>query len=188
MISPQKHRNHIGNPEFVAGDGSSPSPCALCLGGEDLCETNPISSSLTETRTANCAKQSQTWAGWDIGGDGPSGRPGPPSAKRAKRTQLEMSLELKVSSVTQEKRTGYPSMSLFYHSTIPVRWQLCETKPILGGACPQRSEGMPMPQGCPTVRCDHPAGRPIPSSYPRRSCLYWVATGNRTTAMERGRL
>jgi hypothetical protein len=33
-----------------------------------LCETKPISTSLAETRRPNCAKQSQTWAAWDIWG------------------------------------------------------------------------------------------------------------------------
>jgi len=42
MISPQRHRDRRDNSHLVSGDGPAPSPCPLCLGGEDLCKTNPI--------------------------------------------------------------------------------------------------------------------------------------------------
>jgi hypothetical protein len=42
VISPQRHQVRTDNSQGVSGDGFSPSPGPLCLGGEDLCETNPI--------------------------------------------------------------------------------------------------------------------------------------------------
>jgi hypothetical protein len=42
MISPQRHRDHRENSQFVAGDGRAPSPCPLCLGGANSCKTKPI--------------------------------------------------------------------------------------------------------------------------------------------------
>jgi len=73
--------------------------------------------------------------------------------------------------------------------TNPIWWgQMCETKPIAGrsagvrGVCgaEQSQFGRPPPAAM--------TGRLTVSSHLRWSRLYWVATGNRRTAMERGRL
>ncbi len=66
----------------------------------------------THTRT-NYAKQSQ----FPLRADPEIGVPGD---KRAKQSQFG--------------RTGYPSIPLFHHSSIPIRCWSCETKPIPRGA------------------------------------------------------
>jgi len=117
MISPQRHRDNRVNPEFVAGDRSSPSPGVLCLGGEDLCETNPISSSLTETRTTNCAKRSQTWAGWNIWGTAhPEGR-GRPARDVRNEPNWRRVWSLKCYTGEADRISQHPAILSLHHSS-----------------------------------------------------------------------
>jgi hypothetical protein len=55
-------RKACGPPPGLAGLAVQTNP----IGRSRSCKTKPISSTLTPTRGRNWAKQSQTWAGWDI--------------------------------------------------------------------------------------------------------------------------
>ncbi len=114
MISPQRHRDHREDSQFVAGDGRAPSPCPLCLGGANLRKTNPNSrlriSDFGLRIGGNRVKQSQFRRGragrgpegrwtrgqmrqtnpiWPEGpGTGKGGRQSPPGHDGAKQTQF----------------------------------------------------------------------------------------------------
>jgi hypothetical protein len=147
-----------------------------------LCETNPIWPGLGTTRSP-VGERCETNpipgdAGWD-GGGGTKGRGG----NRAKQTQSRRSAraaEGRMCKTNPITRSGAPrrcrgvgrrDTPLFHYSIIP---------PFQSDAdCAKRTQfAAPTP-------CDEGLAR---SSYLRWSRLYWVVTGNRRTAMERGQL
>jgi hypothetical protein len=69
----------------------------------------PNSEEGTGRGRGDCAKQSQTWAGWDIWRMACQG-----GANRAKQSQFASGRDTPA----------------FHHSNIPTRWRSCETKPI----------------------------------------------------------
>ncbi len=83
-------------------------------------KTKPISSSPTETRRPNSAKQSQTWAGWDICGT-------------ARRAGANGAQQIRFRGPAREPRGNCAKQSQFGGS-ISVDGSLCEqTKPIWPG-------------------------------------------------------
>ncbi len=95
----------------------------------------------------------------------PAGGSGLWRAKRAKRTQLVKSFKCRVSSVKSGK-PGVLACGRFFllQTSNSAEGSSCKTKPIcttggrgiIGRACPERSEGMPMPQVCPPPTCNCP--------------------------------
>jgi hypothetical protein len=53
MTSPQRHRDPRENPYLPAGDAPAAAPCSPCLGGDDLCKTNPMSEGF-QVRSFKC--------------------------------------------------------------------------------------------------------------------------------------
>ena len=60
MTSPQRHRDGRDNSQLISGDGPAPTPCPKCHGGEDSCETKPIS---------GCAGWGEAWGTAAVEGD-----------------------------------------------------------------------------------------------------------------------
>jgi hypothetical protein len=162
-----------------------------------LCETNPFGPACAgpDPRWAKDAKQTQfpaTPGGTRAEGrrgvgaivrNKPNlgGRPGPQRAKCAKRTQVR----------GVGRRVEYPP---FHYSVIPP-FQFdadCATSP----RCPASGNKANHRQSLPRAQRGDADATSAPeahrrlrlSSYLRGSCLYWVVTGNRRTAMERDQL
>lgn len=114
-------------------DGAKQTQFAPGQAGANSCETNPISSSLTETQRPDCAKQSQTWVGWDIWGTAPQ------RGQLCKTNPIPMGLggtelgdDRRLCETKPIPRTGGGGRG-FRHVTHLPRSQLCKTNPIWPG-------------------------------------------------------
>jgi len=131
MTSPQRHRDGRDNSQLISGDGPAPTPCPKCHGGEDSCETKPIS---------GCAGWGEAWGTAAVEGDRAKQSqfgPGCPETDAGRQTWgpcrgrlrktdpiLRRGLSCETKPIAPWKKSGEDAQ--------PTKRRMCETKPNLG--------------------------------------------------------